>query len=84
MAGLEILLITACVLVIWCGQTAQALAAVGPDSTRRLLSRSAALRQIALSTLATMVPSLSIPSKAIGMYENAPIRSEQTGPVKLA
>lgn len=85
MAGLRIFL-TACVLVFCCGQQVQALA-VGPKNTRAdasLLSRSAALRQIALPTLATIVPSLSMPSKAIAMYENAPVRSEQTGPVKLA
>eukprot|EP00563_Minutocellus_polymorphus_P018379 CAMPEP_0197720514 /NCGR_PEP_ID=MMETSP1434-20131217/3863_1 /TAXON_ID=265543 /ORGANISM="Minutocellus polymorphus, Strain CCMP3303" /LENGTH=231 /DNA_ID=CAMNT_0043305389 /DNA_START=99 /DNA_END=794 /DNA_ORIENTATION=- len=48
------------------------------------LSRSAALKRITLPTLATMIPTLSIPTRANGMYENAPLRGDQTGPVKLS
>mmetsp|Transcript_3370 Transcript_3370/g.9602 ORF Transcript_3370/g.9602 Transcript_3370/m.9602 type:complete len:232 (+) Transcript_3370:66-761(+) len=48
------------------------------------LSRSAALKRITLPTLATMIPTLSITTRANGMYENAPLRGDQTGPVKLS
>ena len=85
MIGLRVhTLLTACLLVICCGRKVADALAGGPTSTDGALSRSAALRRIALPALATMVPSLSMPSKAIGMYENAPIRDDQTGPVKLA
>ena len=73
------------VLVICtCGQ-AGALIVSGPaDGARTLLSRSAALRRIALPSLATMAPVISFPAGANGMYENAPMRGDQSGPVKLA
>ena len=79
------MLLIAGALVFCCVQAAEAL--VGPTSTRTdgaLASRSAALRRIVLPALATVVPAASIPSRAAGMYENAPIRGDQTGPVKLA
>lgn len=37
-----------------------------------------------MPSLATMIPALSFPAGANGMYENAPVRGDQTGPVKLA
>ena len=84
------------VLVICtCGQ-AGALIASSPPSPQlsllsangacrpTLLSRSAALRRIALPSLAAMIPALSFPAGANGMYENAPVRNDRTGPVKLS
>lgn len=68
-----------------CGQAGALVVSSGPANGEcTLLSRSAALRRIALPSLATMIPVTSFPAGANGMYENAPVRGDQTGPVKLA